>query len=164
MTIRDLAFPDELQQILGQFVGILEKLKTKPSVSTELHLKKKDGSASVILSVVKLPNDAIMGFTLDITERKQAEEKLRESERFLSKIVEQIPDMIFVKEAQDFRFVRFNKAGEDLLGYSREEMVGKNDYDLFPKDEADYFTGNDQHVLLMNQLSDIPEERYTYPL
>ncbi len=159
MTIRDLAFPDELQQTLEQFTGIQEKLKTEPSVSTELRLKKKNGSACpVILSVVKLPDDAIMGFTLDITERKRAEEKLRESEQFLSKIIEQIPDMIFVKEIQDLRFVQFNKAGEDLLGYSRGEMVGKNDYDLFPKDEADYFTRNDRQVILTNQLRDIPEE------
>jgi PAS domain S-box-containing protein len=95
----------------------------------------------------------------DITDRKQAESSLKESEQFLENIVEQIPDMIFLKDAENLRFVRFNKAGEDLLGYSREELRGKNDYDFFPKAEADHFTGKDREVLRTNQLMDIPEER-----
>ena len=43
---------------------------------------------------------------------------------FLRSIVENIPHMIFVKDAHDLRFVRFNKAGEELLGYSRSELIG----------------------------------------
>jgi PAS domain S-box-containing protein len=91
MNILDLAAPEERQQRLDQFTGILEKLKTEPSVSFEINLKKKDGTACpVILSVVKLPNDTIMGFTLDITERKLAEEALKESEESF---------LTFIKEA-----------------------------------------------------------------
>ncbi|MCX6697798.1 MAG: PAS domain S-box protein [Methanoregula sp.] len=95
----------------------------------------------------------------NITERKKAEMALHDSERFLDSIIEQIPDMIFVKDAQDLRFVRFNKAGEDLLGYSREELLGKNDYDILPKHEADFFTRNDKEVLRKNQLIEIPDEK-----
>ncbi|MCX6690613.1 MAG: PAS domain S-box protein [Methanoregula sp.] len=95
----------------------------------------------------------------DITERKRAEEALVESDKFLNSIIENIPNMIFVKEAQELRFVRFNKAGEDLLGYSREDLYGKNDYDLFLKDEADSFTAHDREVLLNKHLLDIPDER-----
>jgi PAS domain S-box-containing protein len=95
----------------------------------------------------------------DITDRKRTEEALQKSERFLTNIVEQIPDMIFVKDARDLRFVQLNKAGEDLLGYSRAEILGKNDYDLFPNDEAVFFTGNDRQVLLTNQVSDNPNEK-----
>jgi len=94
----------------------------------------------------------------DITERKLAEETLRESEEFLSGIVENIPLMIFVKDAKDLRFVRFNRAGEELLGYSREELLGKNDYDFFPKDQADFFSEKDRAVLTGEVLLDIPEE------
>lgn len=95
----------------------------------------------------------------DITKRKLAEETLRESEEFLSGIVENIPLMIFVKDAKDLRFVRFNRAGEELLGYSREELLGKNDYDFFPKDQADFFTEKDRSVLEGKVLLDIPEEQ-----
>ncbi|MDD5023727.1 MAG: PAS domain-containing protein [Methanoregula sp.] len=95
----------------------------------------------------------------DITARARAESALRESEQFLDNIVEQIPDMIFVKDAENLRFVRFNKAGEDLLGYSREELLGKNDYDFFPKEQADNFIENDREVLHAHTLKDIPDER-----
>ncbi|MCG6537412.1 MAG: PAS domain-containing protein, partial [Syntrophales bacterium LBB04] len=88
---------------------------------------------------------AVFGY--DITERKLAEEELSKSEAFLHNIIENIPAMLFVKDAAELRFVRFNKAGEDLLGYSMEELLGKNDYDFFPKEEADFFTAKDREVL-----------------
>ena len=66
--------------------------------------------------------------------------------------------MIFVKDAKDLKFVRFNKAGEDLLGHSREVLIGKSDYDFFPKEEADFFTAIDRQVLKTGSLVDIPEE------
>jgi PAS domain S-box-containing protein len=94
----------------------------------------------------------------EITERQRAEHALRSSEQFLDSIVENIPNMIFVKDAQTLRFVRFNEAGESLLGYTREELIGKSDYDFFPKDEADFFTMKDREVLQNGALHDIPEE------
>lgn len=77
---------------------------------------------------------------------------------FLRSIVENIPYMIFVKDARDLRFVRFNKAGEELLGYSRSQLLGKNDHDFFPKEEADFFTRNDRDVLRGKIPVEIPEE------
>jgi PAS domain S-box-containing protein len=91
-------------------------------------------------------------------EREQVQRALQESEEFLNNIVENIPNMIFVKDAEKLRFVRFNKAGEQLLGYSQEEMLGKTDYDFFPKEEADFFTAKDREVLSTKKLVDIPEE------
>jgi PAS domain S-box-containing protein len=80
------------------------------------------------------------------------------AEEFLDSIIENIPNMIFVKEAQELRFVRFNQAGEELLGYSRQELIGKNDYDFFPKEEADFFVSRDRAVLESGKPLDIPEE------
>ncbi|MFB3897397.1 MAG: GAF domain-containing protein [bacterium] len=90
--------------------------------------------------------------------RHEAEEALQQREQFLNSIVENIPNMIFVKDAEDLRFVRFNKAGEELLGYTRQDLLGKNDYDFFSKPEADFFTKKDHEVLRNKKLVDIPEE------
>ncbi|WP_321507460.1 PAS domain S-box protein [uncultured Methanoregula sp.] len=95
----------------------------------------------------------------DITDRRDAELALKESEKFLNNVIENIPDMIFVKDARDLRFVRFNRAGEDLIGFSREDLYGKNDHDFFPEDEADFFTRKDREVLDNRQVVDIPEEK-----
>jgi PAS domain S-box-containing protein len=90
--------------------------------------------------------------------RKQVVEELYRTNELLTSIVENIPNMIFLKDAKDLRFVRFNQAGEDLLGYSREDLLGKNDYDFFPKEQADFFTQNDREVLRGRKVVDIPEE------
>jgi two-component system, NarL family, sensor histidine kinase UhpB len=91
-------------------------------------------------------------------ERKRAEVELRTSEVFLESIVENIPHMIFVKDASELRFVRFNKAGEELLGNTRQNLIGKSDYELFRKEEADFFTGADRDVFRSRKVLDIPEE------
>ena len=85
-------------------------------------------------------------------------EELRKSEAFVRDIVENIPDMVFVKDAADLRFVQFNRAGEEMLGYSRNELLGKNDHDLFPREQADFFMEKDREVLSCGQLVEIPEE------
>src|ERR1700674_41256 len=94
----------------------------------------------------------------DVAERRSAEKKLQDSNLFLDSVLENIPNMIFIKEARDLLFVGFNKAGEQLLGYSRKEMLGKNDYDVFPAEEADHFVATDREALAGHQLVDIPEE------
>jgi two-component system, NarL family, sensor histidine kinase UhpB len=91
-------------------------------------------------------------------ERKRAEVELHRSELFLESIVENIPHMIFVKDADQLRFVRFNRAGEELLGHTRQNLLGKSDYELFPRDEADFFTSADRDVLKSGKALDIPEE------
>ncbi|MDU0460387.1 MAG: PAS domain-containing protein [Geobacteraceae bacterium] len=91
-------------------------------------------------------------------ELQQSLEDLRESEAFLKNIVDNIPAMVFVKDAIELRYVALNKAGEDLLGYSREELLGKNDRDLFPEEQAAFFSGKDREVLARGDLLEIPEE------
>lgn len=83
---------------------------------------------------------------------------LKDSHLFLHSIFDNIPNMIFVKDASTLRFVTINKAGENLVGYSRAELIGKNDYDFFTKEEADFFTQKDRMVLTQGKLFDIPEE------
>ncbi|MCX6029324.1 MAG: PAS domain-containing protein [Chloroflexi bacterium] len=100
----------------------------------------------------------LMGISEDITERKRAEEEAKRTQAFLDSVVENIPIMIFVKDAKDLRFVRWNKVGAELVGFSNEEMIGNSDYDLFPTEQADYFVAQDRQVLAERKLIDFPEE------
>ncbi len=131
----------------------------------QMRLRHKTGEIVWVRASTKCVFDAgssdslrLFGGIEDITERKRAEEAVRRSETFLQQVVENIPHMIFVKEAENLQFVRFNKAGEDLLGYSRNDLLGKSDHDFFSSDQADFFTAKDREVLANGQLLEIPEE------
>jgi PAS domain S-box-containing protein len=87
----------------------------------------------------------------DITERE-------DSDRLLDQVMEHLPAVVFLKSASDLRFVRVNRAAEQFFGYSRSEMIGKNDYDFFPKEQADFFTSVDREVLASGKVRDIAEE------
>jgi len=102
----------------------------------------------------------------DITMQKEAEQEflsakkiVEEREQFFSGIYENLPLMVFLKHAKDLSFARFNKAGEELLGYSRSELIGKTDFDFFPKEQADFFTANDREVLKNKGTIVIQEEK-----
>ncbi|HEY4226744.1 MAG TPA: ATP-binding protein [Candidatus Limnocylindrales bacterium] len=89
---------------------------------------------------------------------RRANTELQHNQVFLDSLIENLPDMVFVKDAATLRFVRFNRAGEDLIGFPRADLIGKGDYDFFPKDEADAFTAKDREVLEGGRVVDIPEE------
>ncbi len=100
----------------------------------------------------------VSGVAVDITEQKQAEAAMWRTQTFLTSIIDNLPHMIFVKDAEELRFVLMNRSGEELVGHTEAELVGKNDYDFFPPEEADFFTTKDREVLRAGILADIPEE------
>jgi PAS domain S-box-containing protein len=84
--------------------------------------------------------------------------QLRDVTTFVDAVLENIPAMVFVKDAERLAFVRMNRAGEELLGISREQLIGKTDFDFFPKDEAEFFVEKDRATLHGESTLDIPEE------
>lgn len=128
----------------------------------EIEALRKNGSEfPVELTVIPLHLDQQMlfsSFIRDITERKRSESTIQRTMGFIESLFEHLPNMVFVKDAEHLRFIRFNKAGEELLGYTKSELLGKNDYDFFPKAEADFFTSKDRETLRNGLLIDIPDE------
>ena len=98
-----------------------------------------------------------IGTVQDITERKEAERELRKSESFLNNVVEHIPNILFVKDARTLAFVRFNEAGERLMGFSRSDLLGKTDYDLFAPEEAESVQRLDRRALAGKEVVDVVE-------
>lgn len=74
-------------------------------------------------------------------------EQRRESEAFLASIIENIPSVVTVKEAKDLSFVKVNKAALELLGMSRERIIGSTIHDLAPKWLADEQQRSDREVI-----------------
>jgi PAS domain S-box-containing protein len=164
-----LEFREQAQALLDQntaLVGLADKAVqhldaySESNIATMLKWEIMIALAIGLVGVVVTNQGIRAGRKLEneISERKHAESELRNSELFLNSIIENIPYMIFVKDAKDLRFLRLNDAGEKLLGYPKEAMIGKTDYDFFPESEAAFYGTKDREVLSAKILLDIPEE------
>ena len=148
---------DEIADMARAVEQFIEDRRQRRQAEDALQRLNAELEARVAQRTAEL-STALAGRTAEIAVRQRAEEAALASEHFLNSIVENIPDMIFVKEAASLRFVRFNKAGEELLGYRRDELIDKDVHDLFPPEEAEFFALKDRAVLDSRQLVDIPEE------
>lgn len=143
--------------------NIRKVFKTGKSMSVEEELSFGGDNIFVSSSLNPIKNDAgetikVFGVVRDITEARKTAKDLAEKERFISSIMENLPNMVFVKDAKDLKFELLNRVGEELLGYKREDLIGKSDSDFFPKKQADSFILKDREVLRLGKLVDIPEE------
>ncbi|MDF5737181.1 MULTISPECIES: PAS domain S-box protein [unclassified Nostoc] len=86
---------------------------------------------------------------LDNPAQKQNTEQQNFSLAFLHEMINSICDPIFVKDRQH-RWVLLNDAYCDFVGHSREELIGKSDYDFFLQAEADVFRQKDELVFTAN--------------
>lgn len=91
----------------------------------------------------------------DITEQKKQEQALIESRAFLRTIIDTVADPIFVKDDQH-RWIEGNIAFWNLVG-KEEDIRGKSDYDLFPKEQADKFWQGDNRIFETGEAHDAEE-------
>jgi PAS domain S-box-containing protein len=148
---------DEIADMARAVELFLEDRRRRRQAEDALQALNAELEERVIRRTAEL-STALAGRTSEIAERQHAEEAARNSEHFLDSIIENIPDMIFVKDAATLRFVRLNRAGEQLLGLRREELEDKDVHDLFPAQEAEFFTLKDRAVIESRQMVDVPEE------
>jgi PAS domain S-box-containing protein len=94
---------------------------------------------------------------LEITERKQSEEALRQSEQRLQAIINNSRAAIFMKDVQG-RYLLMNRECERLFNITNEQIQGKTDYDLFPREIADTFRENDRQVFDAGEALTLEEE------
>ena len=146
------AFMEAVRDVTA--AGIHRDVASKPTPMHEEEMLKLYNER-----LVRKLEKKMLDLETEVQTRRETEEMLRQTNELLDSIVENIPDMIFMKDAEELRFVRLNRAGEDLLGYARNDLLGKNDYDLFPKEQADLFTKNDREVLRNKDIVEIAEER-----
>jgi diguanylate cyclase (GGDEF)-like protein/PAS domain S-box-containing protein len=83
----------------------------------------------------------------DITERRNLEQERDRNYAFLHQIIDHIPSQITVKDARDRRYLLVNRVAEEQFGLSRDAIIGKTPFELFPKASADLIVADDDMTL-----------------
>jgi two-component system sensor kinase FixL len=133
----------------------------------EYRLRRHDGNYRWFLDhgVPRLSSDGrflgYIGCCIDITDRKKAEEALKEGRAFLRQVIDIDPNFIFAKDREG-RFVLANQAVADAYGTTVENLIGKTDAD-FNRDteEVEFFRRKDLETMDTLREQFIPEERVT---
>ncbi|MGY3619516.1 bifunctional diguanylate cyclase/phosphodiesterase [Bradyrhizobium sp. USDA 10063] len=83
----------------------------------------------------------------DITERCRLEQERDRNYAFLREIIDHIPSQITVKDAQNRRYLLVNRVAEEQFGISRDLIIGKTAFDVFPAASARIVTSDDERLL-----------------
>ncbi|MBR1155921.1 EAL domain-containing protein [Bradyrhizobium sp. JYMT SZCCT0428] len=83
----------------------------------------------------------------DVTERRKLEQERDRNHAFLSQIIDHIPSQITVKGAQDRRYLLANRVAETQFGISRDSIIGRTAFDIFPQASAEIVTADDDKAL-----------------
>ena len=93
-------------------------------------------------------------------ERKRAEEALQKSEAFYHSLVENLPQNIYRKDL-DGRFMFGNERFCKEMGRSLDQIVGRTDFDFFPRELAEKYRADDQRVIETGKSFDVVEKHVT---
>ena len=94
---------------------------------------------------------ASISAVVDLTERKRAEDEVRQTREFLDAIVENIPVSLVVKDARDHRYVLINRTAEEFFGTPRAHMIGKTAHQVHSPEQARIIAKRDSEVLQSKQ-------------
>jgi diguanylate cyclase (GGDEF)-like protein/PAS domain S-box-containing protein len=136
---------------------------TKDASFEAVHTRR-DGTpivVSVHITVIRDENGVIkhrISNIIDITDKKHEEEKLRDSELKLrqtqdklSSFISTIPDVVWMKD-KNGAYVTCNRAFEKFFNTSKENILGKTDYDFFKKEEADICKHSDLEAIAAGEV------------
>ena len=127
-------------------------LQSGESYEIDLEMIRLDGTIILTSARGEVDYDAsgkivgLHGTVQDITDRKRAEDMIKESETRLQSILDNSSTVVFLKDIQG-RYITVNRRYEELFHVKRNEVVNKTDYDIFPREFADKFRMHDEQAL-----------------
>lgn len=96
-------------------------------------------------------------FVRDITDRMEARKAIEHSSILLKAVIEGIADAVFVKDRAG-KYTIINQAGAAMLGRTPDEIIGRDDTELFPKEVAEKIMADDQKVMKTGEATVFEDE------
>lgn len=140
----DFMFPEDLAKVSAD----IAEERRKPHRQLDLRLRRKNGSVLWALVTSNPMQDAAgkfsgtVGLLSDITERKEMEEELRESESRFQAFMDNLSGFAFIKDDES-RYIFVNSTWEKVFGRKLESVMGLKDAELFPQISARIYEGSD---------------------
>jgi PAS domain S-box-containing protein len=129
----DRIHPDDRDRVQEAFRSLFDR---KVQFNVEYRIQRKDGQwiwlhdrANIVEE--KAGGHFAYGVFSDITDRKRAEEALRESEERLSRFMNSASDSFYLLDS-NLNFLEINKKGLEIIGKKRDELIGKNITEIVP--------------------------------
>jgi two-component system sensor histidine kinase/response regulator len=120
-----------------------------------------EGLFSIIKTPIKTPDGKLMGvlgIARDITASRQAENALREKERYQRALLDNFPFVVWLKDTES-RFLAVNQVFASTFGASSPDALnGKTDFDIAPREMAEGYRSDDFAVLASRQKKNVEEE------
>ncbi len=140
-SFEQLLHPDDKERTLDVFAAHLRG--ENPFIDVEYRLRTKTGNYKWIMNKGKiLDRDQdgrplrATGTTVDVTERKRAEQSVQESLNFLNELIDALPIPLYYMNTEG-SYMGCNKAFSASFGCEKERLVGKSVFDIMPKGLAD---------------------------
>lgn len=147
-----------------------KKAKEDGRATFEHRIYDKKGKERWLEVYVKVTSDSDFGIkwfgtVVEITEKKRAQAQLAQkidelqlTTAFLDNIIDQLPTVLFIKDAQSRQYVRINKAAKALYGFNDEEIINKRPEDVFPEKDASFYLNQDDEALKSGEIVYDPKE------
>jgi PAS domain S-box-containing protein len=131
--------------------------------SFELQMRRADGSTFWCAGNGRLlepgaPERGLILSLMDVDARRRSEEELRRVRNYLDLVVENLPVLVSVREAETGRFVSLNRAGEQITGLSRNQVVGRTWREVYARQFADLYAELDRKALGTGSQVDRPRD------
>jgi len=104
------------------------------------------------------PDRGLILTLMDVDARRRSEEELRRVRNYLDLVVENLPVLVSVREAETGRFVSLNRAGEMITGLARHQVVGRTWGEIYARQFADLYIELDRKALTTGTQVDRPRD------